>query len=151
MNILPCKRFAQESQQAGGTFANSACVCLPQLDKEARLLSHCLRCVLRLRNPVLFDEQLSSTQNKFVVFGCQSGVIFSHRCQDIIKHAVTAFSQCSQEHQLGIDLYLLLGFRLVTVRFQITNCRVLPQLLPAVESPPVWTWQENLEQQSAAR
>ena len=50
---------------------------------------------------------------------------------------------------INLDLYLLLGFRLVNVRFQITNCRVLPQLLPAVESPAVCTWQEVLEQQSA--
>ena len=51
-----------------------------------------------------------------------------------ISSSFLAVRVVSQEHQLGIDLYLLLGFRLVTVRFQITNCRVLPQLLPAVES-----------------
>ena len=147
MNILPCKRFVQESRQAGGTFANSACVYSPQLDKEARLVSHCLRCFLRLRYPVLFDEQLSSTLSSTLSEWCHH---FSSLPRHI-KHAVTVFSQCSQEHQLGIDLYLLLSFRLVIVRFQITNCRVLPQLLPAVESLAVWTWQEDLEQQSAAR
>ncbi len=70
-------------------------VSFPQLDKKARQFSHCLQCVLHLRYPMLFDKQLSNSQNKFVILGCQSGVIISHRCQDIIKHAV---SQCSQEH-----------------------------------------------------